>query len=589
MFTSTPRSGQAQWSSGRPPRWRSAGPATDTPTRGSEIRPLRQRRGHHARQRRRPRPRERMPVGQSGRVRRRRGVCARARPGDADPGLPPGCGPAMARACRAANDRRGADVRLRHARCDDGRWLVAGAPEWDYRPQDASRGDIVGTGRVFVYDLETLDSDGDTMPDTWEQQLRAGPQRPGRRGARLGRRRPHQRAGARRVSHPRNDPAFTRYFAEGATSDFFETRFSIANPGDAERPWRCGSSTPTGDVAGTTLTVPARASRKVVVNDVAGMSRAEFSTTLESDHLVVADRLMTWSRAERLRLPRRDGHRRSLADLVSRRRRDAQRVRPVLPDPEPERRPTPSVRVTYLRPNVPPLKKTYTVGPRSRFTIWVDYEQFPGRRAASAVARRTPMSRRRSSRSTARRSSSSAPCTTGRRRRARGPVVRGGARRAGVSAPARDVVLRRRGDGGLLRPVLPRGEPERHAGHPDRDIPAARRHDLTKTYTAAPKSRSTIWVDHESFPGVAGAPLSTRRPCRRPSRYQGAHPGVVVERAMWWPGPGATTWTEAHDSAGATTTAPRWVAAEGRGERRAAHRHLLLDREPVDDETPRCA
>ena len=37
-----------------------------------------------------------------------------------------------------------------------------------------------------------------------------------------------------------------------------------------------------------------------------------------------------------------------------------------------------NVRVTYLRPTVPPLTKTYTVGPRSRFTIWVDYEQFPG-------------------------------------------------------------------------------------------------------------------------------------------------------------------------------------------------------------------
>ena len=57
----------------------------------------------------------------------------------------------------------------------DGRWLVAGAPEWDYRPQDASRGDIVGTGRVFVYDLDTLDADGDTMPDTWEQQFGLDP------------------------------------------------------------------------------------------------------------------------------------------------------------------------------------------------------------------------------------------------------------------------------------------------------------------------------------------------------------------------------------------------------------------------------
>jgi hypothetical protein len=54
----------------------------------------------------------------------------------------------------------------------DGRWLVAGAAEWDYRLQDPEpHGDIVGPGRVFVYDLTTLDSDRDTMPDDWESSF----------------------------------------------------------------------------------------------------------------------------------------------------------------------------------------------------------------------------------------------------------------------------------------------------------------------------------------------------------------------------------------------------------------------------------
>jgi len=38
---------------------------------------------------------------------------------------------------------------------------------------------------------------------------------------------------------------------------------------------------------------------------------------------------------------------------------------------------------------------------------------------------------------------------------------------------------------------------------------------------------------------------------------------VVVERAMWWPGPTAATWTEAHNAAAATTTGTRWALAEG--------------------------
>ena len=37
---------------------------------------------------------------------------------------------------------------------------------------------------------------------------------------------------------------------------------------------------------------------------------------------------------------------------------------------------------------------------------------------------------------------------------------------------------------------------------------------------------------------------------------------IIVERALWWPG-GADTWAEAHNSAGATTTAAAWAIASG--------------------------
>jgi hypothetical protein len=38
---------------------------------------------------------------------------------------------------------------------------------------------------------------------------------------------------------------------------------------------------------------------------------------------------------------------------------------------------------------------------------------------------------------------------------------------------------------------------------------------------------------------------------------------IIVERAMWWPGPAASDWREAHNSAGSTTTGTRWALAEG--------------------------
>lgn len=51
---------------------------------------------------------------------------------------------------------------------------------------------------------------------------------------------------------------------------------------------------------------------------------------------------------------------------------------------------------------------------------------------------------------------------------------------------------------------------------------------------------------------------------------------LVVERAMWWPGD-ATTWHEAHNSAGATTTGTKWAVAEGAvGGARRQQTYLLI-------------
>jgi hypothetical protein len=73
-----------------------------------------------------------------------------------------------------------------------------------------------------------------------------------------------------------------------------------------------------------------------------------------------------------------------------------------------------------------------------------------------------------------------------------------------------------------------------------------------------PKSRHNIWVDVETAPGcpydLADAAVSTTITSDLP---------IVAERSMWWPGPTAATWAEAHNSAGATTTGIRWAMADG--------------------------
>ena len=85
---------------------------------------------------------------------------------------------------------------------------------------------------------------------------------------------------------------------------------------------------------------------------------------------------------------------------------------------------------------------------------------------------------------------------------------------------------------------------------------------FTKDYVIAAASRFSIWVDQETFDGHAGAPLANVGAVSTTLEVLSG-PAVVAERAMWWPGPTPETWIEAHNSPGATTTAPRWVAAAG--------------------------
>jgi hypothetical protein len=84
---------------------------------------------------------------------------------------------------------------------------------------------------------------------------------------------------------------------------------------------------------------------------------------------------------------------------------------------------------------------------------------------------------------------------------------------------------------------------------------------LTKTYTVGAESRRTIYVDDEDFPGAGRALENVAVSCAITS--SNGVP-IVVERAMWFPGPAISPvfWTEAHNSPGVTATATRWVVAD---------------------------
>jgi hypothetical protein len=78
---------------------------------------------------------------------------------------------------------------------------------------------------------------------------------------------------------------------------------------------------------------------------------------------------------------------------------------------------------------------------------------------------------------------------------------------------------------------------------------------VERTHSVPPNSRYTIWVDKDDA-RLAHADVSTVVESVNDVP-------VIVERAMWWPGVPGGAWTEAHNSAGATGTASRWVLADG--------------------------
>ena len=79
---------------------------------------------------------------------------------------------------------------------------------------------------------------------------------------------------------------------------------------------------------------------------------------------------------------------------------------------------------------------------------------------------------------------------------------------------------------------------------------------ILQTIDVLPNTRATVYVDQQ--PGLSAIDVSAVI-----TSLNGVP--IIVERAMWWPGPALTEnyWYEAHNSPGATTTATRWITGGG--------------------------
>lgn len=358
-------------------------------------------------------------------------------------------------------------------------------------------------------------------------------------------------------THPRG--FFTRYLAEGVTNSFFQTRVALFDIGSPQ-----GSTTnirlqPEGLPERSFCTIVPRLQRRTLSpEDTATFGSAPFATVVESDHELVVDRTMMWgaglygSHAETAVFAPSTtwtlaegatGWRFSLFYLLQ--------------NPSDQ---AADVEVNYLRGRTDPvLTRTYTVPARQRRTIPVDDEQFP---AGSGIR---PLA---STDVSARINVTNAVPIIVERAMYLSPDDQpfgAGTAAAGVASPGTSWFFAEGSTGTFFDEFILLA----NGGTAPADVTITftpeGRAPLNRSYTVAPNSRATVWVDQ--IPGLEATAVSATVTSTVP---------IVAERTMWWPGTGES-WREGHVSAGATTGGQRWAVADLElGGPNAANSYVLI-------------
>jgi hypothetical protein len=345
-------------------------------------------------------------------------------------------------------------------------------------------------------------------------------------------------------SHPRG--SVVRYLAEGAENAFFKTTLTLANSGTAEATAVVRLLGENGATTATFVRVPAGGRRTFELSDAGALPASSFSMVIESDAPLAIQRTMSWTatsgygaHAERA-LP-------SLSTtwfLAEGSTAGEFSLFYLLANPH-DTEVVATVR--FIRPaGLPSIERVYHLPPTSRTTIHVNTQaqELANTDVSAAVTADRPILVERSmylSRA--------------------GQAFTAGHASAGVTAPAATWYFTEGATGGFFDMFLLLANP----GAADANVEAryllSDGRVFTKSYLVGADSRLTIWVNGEEIVGhgrvLASVDVSTTL-----NSTNGVP--IIAERAMWFPGPSWTPafWTEAHVSAGETTTAARWVVAD---------------------------
>jgi hypothetical protein len=337
-------------------------------------------------------------------------------------------------------------------------------------------------------------------------------------------------------THPRG--TYTRYLAEGATSTFFVTEVGLANPAPGPVHAQLRFQTSGGTQVPLGLEVPGLAARRVVVNQVPGMARAEFATVIESDGPLAVHRLMTWDpvRGYGSHLEGAVGSPATRWYLAEGSTTGGFQLFYLIQNPGAT---AAQVEVKFLRPSGAPVVKTFPVAAGSRFNVWVNTLPELAHTDCSAVITST----------------NGVPIIVERAMYldgADGLPFAAGHESAGVTAPALDWFLAEGATGPYFDLFVLLANPNDAAAEVEVTYLRPDGATVVKPYRVAGNARATIWVDYEDA-RLADTAVSTT------VRSTNGVP-VLVERAMWWPQP---LWGEAHNSFGATEPGTLWALGAG--------------------------
>ena len=497
----------------------------------------RQRRLHHAHRLRPPRPAPHDARAGRRQRQRRHGVA---------------CAPR--RRVRHAHGHRRRRGRHRHARRHPVPHHDAGIAGWHACRCGGDRGrpdaDAAGAFLPLADAALAGDADGDGLADAWEARYSLDPTRNDAQEDADGdgvTNADELAAG----THP--TATFARYLAEGAQSTFFSHRLALLNPGEAPVTAVVRSFTGTGDIVTKEVLVEGR--RRLTVEAAAQpeLVGQEFSSEIEAAIPLVVERTMTWNAT-------RYGSHSETATIMPATQwyfAEGATLGPfdlfyLLQNPGTTHA---TVQGTYLLGDGTVLEKTYTVPARSRFNIWADVEQFDNGGTPAPLLAAAEFS--------AIFEVTAGPKIIAERAMylSNAAQFAAGHQTAGNTAPATRWFLAEGATGNFFDLFVLVGNPGTTAAELTVTYLLPNGTSKVKTYTVGPRSRFNIWVDEEQFPEGSGDKALADTAVSVVVESANGVP-VIVERAMWWPGPTSATWAEAHNSVANRAPAARWGVAD---------------------------